>query len=374
MKIDYIRNLMASHMVIEQSEELEDWEREMILHSQVDGILFAECIREDEKENLWYDITGKQALDVFLDSAAINYGMLCRFLLGLYEAAEKLESFLLRTDALLLEPECIFVTHKMEQVYFCYYPGSVKEPSGAFSALMEYLLTRLDHGDVQAVELAYGIYEQAIKEGFSLLKLRELFCVSYEKDEKVKMQEPEKNGAYSENGELQARCETDGYAGLEQYSATENSVNLAKNKNRSAAKQKLAKLFQRVREAKGGFCAGLRFREKKNNENFQNEPFVFEPEEETELRQARPTVLLTEITKHPEGILRYEGDGAGRDLKVCDTPYIIGSEENCDGYIPSSTVSRRHARITRVEEIYFIEDLNSSNGTCVGGELLKMRL
>lgn len=36
---------------------------------------------------------------------------------------------------------------------------------------------------------------------------------------------------------------------------------------------------------------------------------------------------------------------------------------DCDGVIPSGTVSRHHARITRKGEVYFIEDLNSSNGT-----------
>ena len=52
---------------------------------------------------------------------------------------------------------------------------------------------------------------------------------------------------------------------------------------------------------------------------------------------------------------------------------MIGSEPGCDGYIPSTTVSRKHARITQKDGIYFIEDLNSSNGTNVGGELLNYK-
>ena len=55
------------------------------------------------------------------------------------------------------------------------------------------------------------------------------------------------------------------------------------------------------------------------------------------------------------------------------SPYTIGSEATCDGYLPSATVSRRHARILRKDDIYLIEDLNSSNGTYVGGELLDYR-
>lgn len=91
------------------------------------------------------------------------------------------------------------------------------------------------------------------------------------------------------------------------------------------------------------------------------------------MKQSRPTVLLSELTKTIEGILHYEGNGEVRDLRIENVPYVIGSDASCDGYIPSSTVSRVHARITRKEDIYFIEDLNSSNGTAVGGELLNYR-
>ena len=35
------------------------------------------------------------------------------------------------------------------------------------------------------------------------------------------------------------------------------------------------------------------------------------------------------------------------ELSIDHTPYIIGSELDCDGVIPSGTVSRHHARITK---------------------------
>ena len=71
--------------------------------------------------------------------------------------------------------------------------------------------------------------------------------------------------------------------------------------------------------------------------------------------------------------MRYEGVGKCENLVITGEEYIIGSDEGCAGYIPSKTVSRRHARITRVEDIYFVEDLNSLNGTRVGGELLNYK-
>lgn len=51
---------------------------------------------------------------------------------------------------------------------------------------------------------------------------------------------------------------------------------------------------------------------------------------------------------------------------------IIGKMENAaDAVIPRPTVSRVHARIRKVEEEYFLADLNSRNGTSVNGRMLK---
>ena len=51
---------------------------------------------------------------------------------------------------------------------------------------------------------------------------------------------------------------------------------------------------------------------------------------------------------------------------------VIGKLENAaDAVIPRATVSRVHARIRKVEEEYFLADLNSRNGTSVNGRMLK---
>ena len=128
--------------------------------------------------------------------------------------------------------------------------------------------------------------------------------------------------------------------------------------------QKEQNIFGRIRK----LLQGGKIPEKKV------EPFVFEPEPEINMHQQNPTVLLADLPKKEYGILKYEGNGTCSELSIDHTPYIIGSELDCDGVIPSGTVSRHHARITRKGEVYFIEDLNSSNGTMVGGELLNCRV
>ena len=53
---------------------------------------------------------------------------------------------------------------------------------------------------------------------------------------------------------------------------------------------------------------------------------------------------------------------------------IVGRENFCDIVIPSHTVSRQHARITRIDDAYYLEDLSSLNGTFVNGQRVDMRM
>lgn len=343
MRVEYSRNLTVSHMILEQSEQLEDWERKMIKHNKVKGVLFAESVEENEQKRLWYDITGKQGLDVILDNKELTYILLCNILKALYEIVERIESVLLEPQALLLLPECIFLDHTMECIYFCYYPGNETDLKSSFLELMGYLLKKLQHEDERAVNLAYEIYDSAIKGTFSFSDLKKLVHMPYEKDET----EPEFENTYEESLRKQAGKQVE-----------EEPEDTKKNQFMQWIKKLQRRFLGTVCEWKQG----------------REETFVFEPDKEEEEIPVRPTVLL-HTADLPEGILRYEGKNEEcKDLNIKEFPYIIGSGDGCKGYIPSNTVSRIHARITQTEDVYFIEDLNSANGTMVGGTLLNCKV
>jgi len=59
-------------------------------------------------------------------------------------------------------------------------------------------------------------------------------------------------------------------------------------------------------------------------------------------------------------------------LSYCiSQPIILGRSTDCDLTLPSSQVSRHHARLYVVEGILKIEDLDSSNGSMVNGVVLE---
>jgi pSer/pThr/pTyr-binding forkhead associated (FHA) protein len=60
-----------------------------------------------------------------------------------------------------------------------------------------------------------------------------------------------------------------------------------------------------------------------------------------------------------------------KDYQFTQHSILIGRQQNCDVILESTSVSRRHAKITVSDHQVFLEDLGSGNGTSVGDKLLR---
>ena len=90
------------------------------------------------------------------------------------------------------------------------------------------------------------------------------------------------------------------------------------------------------------------------------ETSVEEPAESTVVLRSVPIALY----------LEREGQ---EPIRVSSEHFIIGRGPHCDLVIDSPRVSREHVALTRSGILYFIEDLNSSNGTWFGEERVTKR-
>ena len=66
-------------------------------------------------------------------------------------------------------------------------------------------------------------------------------------------------------------------------------------------------------------------------------------------------------------LILLEGRGAGRSWPIDKEIVTIGRSEKCDIVLLERQVSRRHARIRRIDSQYILEDMGSKNGTHVNG-------
>ena len=62
------------------------------------------------------------------------------------------------------------------------------------------------------------------------------------------------------------------------------------------------------------------------------------------------------------------GEHVSHVTEVSEPMTIIGRQADCVICLPSSTVSRRHAQIRREGGQYYLQDLNSTNGTLLNRE------
>lgn len=93
------------------------------------------------------------------------------------------------------DPELIFITNSNQEIIFTVYPGGSGTIETEFQQLMEFLLTKVDHKDTQAVKAAYGIYEKTLLDGYSITDIRDEIVRSRQNEGKKDVaEEPGVNG------------------------------------------------------------------------------------------------------------------------------------------------------------------------------------
>jgi diguanylate cyclase (GGDEF)-like protein len=65
------------------------------------------------------------------------------------------------------------------------------------------------------------------------------------------------------------------------------------------------------------------------------------------------------------------GDDLGKRIELGERPTLIGRSSKCEVHLDQESVSRHHCRVTLVDDLYEVEDLDSTNGTFVNDAPVK---
>ncbi|MDA1055593.1 MAG: SpoIIE family protein phosphatase [Planctomycetota bacterium] len=68
------------------------------------------------------------------------------------------------------------------------------------------------------------------------------------------------------------------------------------------------------------------------------------------------------------------GQSPNRTIPLSSKRCVFGRQSDCDVVVDADSVSRHHARFLLVGRDYFVEDLNSSNGTVVNNQVIRARV
>lgn len=430
MNVEYKRENHKSYLVlkdqnIEKQMEKEDKEGyygvKMLCDNPIKGLLPLSLHVFNGEKELYYDISTRQPLNVLYEKKEMKKEDLERLFSGMKEALRNLEEYLLDTERLVIKPEYIYIHSADESINLLFDPCERGEFEKEVYDFAEYLLERINNEDEQAVVYAYGFYRYIKEEQGDLSEALERLL-----GEKEIIQDE----AATESPGEESRDFGDKWNDLDFY-ADEEDAPVTREPEKGDEKKKYDQImrmtFFMVLGLGGiGILAYSVWKYHLNWENLfsQRESIVGagifavsaagaalfhlmdllqkkqlekavepsnEKEEEVFIEKALTevsyeevaeevlstkaaeesfyeTVLLQENCYQEQRILTGRIRGKQKQIDLSSFPFIIGkSKEQSDYVLEDSSVSRIHARFTLRDDIVYLTDLNSTNGTCKNG-------
>ncbi|MGN0482194.1 MAG: DUF6382 domain-containing protein [Lachnospiraceae bacterium] len=401
METQYKRKMNQSYMILYGTNQSPAYQLQMLAHNRPAGLLQLEVVDTGQRQQYWYDITGKQPLEAVLSNGSLRIELLETILSGLENTWNLLARFLLQEERLLLSPAYIFLESGNAEISFCYCPAADEKEETSLTGLLEYLLSKLDHSDAQAVKLGYDVYQGVVEQKGSFREI--LHQARLHKNEplteEVSLQqtEPAQEQAADhtemENSQEERSVPFERENERVRYSNSQmlRQADIADVRNQRREKFEIEtqpefESLPKKKEKKKHFSFFHRkkktpvSKEKRKSGGFSKlrkeeaEEILFEPTAFYEEKEERKTVFLGMRTPNASAMLHYEGDGNMSDFLIDREEYLIGSRaEGVDGLLQDMAVSRIHARILHRPDGYYIEDLNSLNGTTLNGRLLDFK-
>ena len=169
MEVSYSRRLDYQYMMIETDEEARsDYRLSMLINNRINGFLPVHVQQMNGKSTLSYEITSLENLPEFLDARKITYDEMVSLLLQFCSAVSEVGRYLLDGEGILLEPQYIYVSKSLERIRFCYYPYQHMPLHQSVNVLCRFLIDHIDYDDRRSLELAYGLFQESLRENLSI--------------------------------------------------------------------------------------------------------------------------------------------------------------------------------------------------------------
>lgn len=433
MNVEYKRENHKSYLVLKDQKMEKQMEKEesegyygvkMLCDNPIKGLLpLSLHIFNGEKE-LYYDISSKQSLDVLYEKKEMKKEDLEKLFFGMKAALKNLEDFLLDTERLVIKPEYIYINSADESINLLYYPCKREEFEIEIYEFAEYILNRINNEDEQAVVYAYGFYRYIKEEQGDLSEALERLLAEKEiiqGDAAMESSGEESKNIgniwsdldfYADDGEVMENREVEksdekkknyqimrmaffmvlglGGIGILAFSTWKYNLNW---ENLFSQRESIVGVGILIVSAAGAALFHfMDFQQKKQQERtvenlkeieealIKETPIEISYEEVAEEALSTKvaeesfyeTVLLQENCYHEQRILTGRIRGKQKQIDLSAFPFIIGkSKEQSDYVLEDSSVSRIHARFTLRDDIVYLTDLNSTNGTCKNGVRLE---
>ena len=393
------------YMVIEKEtmENDMDIDIKMLENNHIEPLLPVKIRHIDNRSLYYYDVTSRQQFSKIYEYRKLSRKNVDNILKSLNEMVDAVNEYMLNLNCIILKTDCIYVDVSKDKLYFAY--GNEQEDSSfqqELKRLFDYVIEHFDHGagDTDVLYI-YNLYQKIVRgeyDASNLKALAEMDSLSCDSDISKDNTENDENVLdFIPMEEVEEQEEVENKKVFLLFNIARVCLGVVMV---AAIGRMLAPSYVPVPVSDTGAliiiisCAALiavisripkslftRVETKK-----VMEPFRYDKKDRYEdCNNGRDddnenydgnTMLLSDYfnnKKNKTVKLLYKGNEGFPDIEVSQFPWIIGSmEKNCNTVLKSKLVSHIHACITRDNGEYYVEDLNSTNGTYINGERLIM--
>lgn len=357
LNTEYIRSLNANYerLLLKQKPEEKRYQYCMISRGGIKGLLPCSLRYIDGDAYLYYDITSKQNIAQLFEKRSITRQWLLDFLWSMRRVRREMSRFLLEESNLIWFPQHVYQDLEKKDFYFIYMPYC--EQNTGFQELMEYFIENIDYQDESLVEYLYKAYEQYEAAGEIYLQnkiFEDAECLKdVKKDNDVSEEELDKE-------DIEDRVIDD----VEQI------------KTREEENKKQLETVRQTGEKKGlfNFWESRRKKDKQEREsytrNLQLTMAGYAVAEETvyDEEDMGRTVYMEEKPEPREITHRLLSEDGKLLMTLDQSSYTIGKKRGeVDLVLSDISISRLHARIVKDNDGFYLEDMNSTNGTFKNG-------
>lgn len=366
LQTEYVRSMQCNYerILLDKQPEEKKYQYCILSRGGIKGLLPCSLRYLNGLAYLYYDISSKQSITQLYGKRCITRAWLKDFMWSFEQIKEELARFLLDERNILWYPEQIFQdleSNIFTFLYFPYYDGE-----GSFLKFLEYLVEHIDYEDEVLVECVYKMYEQCERNGEVYLQTQ-IF-----RDAKLLNGNPmqENDAAASESATEQDEKATDAYAEAKEY--VEKNALTEQEEDGKASKKGIRYLLdgrkRRNREEREHYRQTMKLA--MEGYAVAEEP-TYGPgrEADEEYEEEYGKTVYIEESRSPAELVRRLYTADGRILmQLKEETCTIGKKKGeVDLVLEDFTVSRLHARISKEADGMYLEDLNSTNGTCKNG-------
>lgn len=310
---------------------------------------------------LYYDISSTQNIKQLFEMKKIGREWFRDFLWGIKRMLGELDRFLLEEQCIIWSPSHVFQDLESNDFSFLYVPY-YKEDNGLWE-LMDYFIEKIDYEDERLVDFFYAAYEQMKTVGQEYLRksIHDAWETFEREETKRKEVKETLQNAPTEVNVVHEEMQSDIVRTREKKSW--NFWKEGKKKKNRQKEDYREHMRQKLFGARPlAVCEETLYVDKVIDDISEREDA-----EKANYEEEYGKTIYIEDTGILQKPALYKADGE-RVAELEELPFLVGKrKEDVNLVLNDYSVSRIHARISQEEGIYYIEDLNSTNGTYKNG-------